>query len=345
MPPAAEPDPYQVISDNAIPDGDNQVRVRKIRAHFREKNPELVKKLLWQSPLLDIFMNVLPCPLGLLYFGCSEWDFSQPYTYFYAFMFGWFWVGQPGAYHDLTHRMPFGPFWTRVLAKFAAPFSSGIGEAWYKRHRHHHAMAGERNDPKMTRFVRYDGPRLEKNKFVRLMSFFVPGYQMYLHFHALGEALKRFEGKIGVAWGWRLFERSVGFTFLAGALYFLGLEAIGIRFIAILCFACPWDSNRMLLEHGAQDIQDEWAQATFYETGWIMRFLYWFVPGGDLHHIHHVWPKAPNYCVQWYGKQAMPEMKKIGCTFYDDYWKLWWQYYVEVKPYQSDFSVDTKKKA
>lgn len=345
MPPAAEPDMYQVIADNAIPDGHNQVRVKQIRKHFQEKHPELVKNLLWSNVFVDFIVNVLPCPVGLIYFGTKEWDFTQPLTYLYAFLFCWLWAAQLQVYHDLTHRMPFGQFWTRVLAKLAAPGAAGVGEAWYKRHRHHHAMAGERNDPKMTRFVRYDGPRLERNPYVRLMSFFIPGYQAYLHFHAISEALERFEGKIKVVWGWRVYERIVGFIFIGGAMYFLGLEAIGKRFVTLIIFLGPWDSNRMLMEHGAQDIKDDWAQATFYNSGWFTRFLYWWVPSADLHHIHHTWPKAPNYCIQWYGKLCMPEMRKLGCTFYDSYWDLWWQYYVVNKPYQSDFSVDMKKKA
>jgi len=336
-------DTNALIESKALEKGENRRRVKMIQQRLEAEEPELVAKLKKENLFLDLVMNVFGPPLIILYTIQQDWDFT-PWGIFSAFMCGIFWANGNGCYHDLTHRMPFGNFWSRVLAKLGSITNMGTGEEFYKRHRHHHALTGELGDPKMSRFHRYDGSRIQQHPWERLKSLLIPAYQFYLHKVALSNALKKFSAKIKIDKTFARCEKLA--TFLTYCyLFSLGTPLqVVYRIVIIFFITCAWDANRMLLEHAAQDWSDEWSQSTFLITGPILKFLYFGVPTGDLHFHHHTWTKIPNYNLLMYGQQLNPAIINTGITVYTSYWALFKKYYIENMPYGEDWSDEKSKK-
>lgn len=334
-----------LIENKALKKGENGRRVKQLQQRLEAEEPELVAKLKKENLILDILVNILASPCAVFYFWSQVWDLS-PWGIFSCVMCGIMWANGNGCYHDLTHRMPFGPFWTRVLAKAGSITNMGTGEEFYKRHRHHHALTGELGDPKMSRFHRYDGERIQTHKWERLKSLLIPAYQFYLHKVALGNALKKFSGKITINKTFARCEKlatAICYIYLGSLVNYSGY-AIVKRIVLVFAVTCAWDANRMLLEHAAQDWADEWSQSTFLITGPVLKFLYFGVPTGDLHFHHHTWTKIPNYNLLMFGQQLNPAIINTGITVYHSYWDLFYKYFILNRPYGEDWSAKTNKK-
>lgn len=334
----------QIIADHAIPKGDNMRRIKMIQARINKECPEIMQKLLKPNVFLDLVLNVLFNPLmitALWHWNCDFWNPLQ--CTIFALLSGWCFFNQNGSFHDITHRMPFGPIGSRVLGKFAALYSLGVGEAFYKRHRHHHALTGETQDPKMRRFATYSGG---DDKTTRFLSFFLPGYQFVTHQMALKKAVSKFP-KIHKQLN-PTAKRLEGLATVAafGAVIWRhGFLGWVIRVWLTLATGAWFDACRMLLEHAAQDKDDEWSQSTFLITGFWIKLFFWGVPQGDLHYYHHVWTKIPNYNLLMYGQELNPYVEKMGVRVYHSFWKLFWQYFFQCKPYGTDFEKESTKKA
>jgi len=247
-------------------------------------------------------------------------------------------MSQAGCYHDLTHRMPFGEVATRVLAKLMVP-QGAMGEIFYRRHCHHHAKTGEIDDPKMRRYW-----TCSNNRYERLITIFFPIYGVFAELYHQQHAAKKFASKIKIDKRILGAERALQYGTFAYIFYTWGFAGGFGRILMFAMGMAELNQIRMLTEHAGQDLANPYNQATFYESGLFLRLAFFGVPQGDLHHVHHTYPKCPNYKNIFWGHQMNPVIEKLGVKKYTSFFGLLKDYYWNYKPYGKEWHPTTETK-
>jgi len=321
-----------VIAKNKIPDGENMRRLKELRkAVAKELGDDWVSFMNKSNVPIDILFNLM-LPFSMFYYVLFVWnvDFTNPWEFVgYVFVSGWALVSQAGCYHDLTHRMPFG-IWTKLFAKLMIP--QAMGELFYKRHRHHHARTGELDDPKMRRYW-----TCAEHGWTRILCLIFPPYMVAIEMYYQRHAAKKWAGRIKVNWMVVKAEEAQRLGVIISAIYVWGFAGGFLRIFLMVCGTAQFNSLRMITEHAGQDLKNPYNQSTFYESGIFLRILFFAVPQGDLHHVHHTFPKMPNYKNLLWGHQMNPVVEKFGVKKYTSFGKLVYDYYIAYKPYGKEW--------
>jgi len=334
MPPENSEFSYDsVIAKNKIPDGENMRRLKEIRkAVAKELGDDWVSFMNKSNIPVDIVFNLI-LPFSMFYYAFYVWDvdFTNPLEFVvYVAYAGWAMMSQSGCFHDLTHRMPFGIFWTKLFAKLMIP--NGMGELFYQRHRHHHAKTGELDDPKMRRYW-----TCSEQSWKRLLCLIFPPYMVALEIYYQRHAAKKWANKIKVNWWQVKAEETQRMCVILSVCYYWGTVGGLLRVFSMICGVAQFNSIRMLTEHAGQDLKDAYNQSTFYESGILLRIAYFGVPQGDLHFVHHTFPKMPNYKNLLWGHQMNPVIEKFGVKKYTSFGKLFYDYFIAYKPYGKEW--------
>jgi len=313
------------------PRGTNQSRLKFLRRKVKEEmGAEYVKKLHTSYWLIDIPLNVLfpmlSTPLWQYY--TIDWDLTNPITFILWSLFGgWLAISGVGCFHDLTHRLPGGYVVGRILGKMASISAPRVGETFYKRHQMHHAMMFEQGDTKIRRFNtnHADTKRLTSNLFPFLIMMRFYQQMDTEHYAEAGVKINK------VVYYFEMFCSMCNISF---QVWICGWWVLVRAFYTSL--GCHfWNGMRECLEHAGQDFDDDIAQGTFVELPLWLKLAWFSVPMGTGHHVHHLFPKAPNYQILWRGDEMNPLMRKLGIREKKSVWHLFYDYYIAKTPYCS----------
>ena len=237
--------------------------------------------------------------------------------------------------HDLfTHRKVGGAGFSRLMAIiFHTPILLS-GTAVMKTHMDHHKMFGVKGDSEE---YKIDLDR----RWVKILFLTLPGIILVTNrkfMKSKGESEgymgskrhkdEKLKSKI-------LDEQKIVIVFLFSivALFFFFPNYLVYGYILPLLFSLPFASTlRTLLEHANIDKENPYQNSTYYKTGFVTKFLF-FWGTGDCHIVHHFFPSIPFYQMNKALKLIRPIIDASGAHQTKSITWILKKWFIENKPH------------
>jgi len=326
--------PAQVQSmkvEAPLKDGDTQAQLMKAREIIRKAvGPETVKEWLAIDWFYEFWLDLVfpPAALAMLWWWMYRVDPWDPIQFILTHVVaGWIAMNHAGIAHDMNHRLPYGKFLSSVWARVCVLPSTNLDETWLRRHLLHHRFTFEPGDTKLLRTVQSKG----KGRFWSHIPY-IHGKQYFErkdHYKTT-----KYISQVKPSMNWLMFDKLCVFCFYLAAVTCFGVGKAIFLWHTYGFGIGLFSGFRYLLEHGAQDHENPLSQGTFYESGWLLKFLYFGVPQGDCHIVHHLYPTMPHYNILFKAtKKVNKVLEANGVKKYTSMWWLLKQWWVTQLPY------------